>query len=83
MRTQEDGSGGVGRCYQGLGEGLFERFKRLKGRDDVRLERWIELGKIIRIPDRGNSIFNDLKGGMQQFYMRIFTRVACGIRCRE
>ena len=53
----------MGRCYQGLGEGLFKRFKRLKGRDDVRVERWVELGKIIRIPDRANSIFNDLKGG--------------------
>lgn len=60
-----------------------QELKRLKGRDDVWVERWVELGKIITITDRGNTIFNDLKGRMQQFYMRIFTQVACGIRCRE
>ena len=56
---------------------------RLKGRDDVWVEIWVELGKIISSPDRGNSIFKDLKEGMQQFYMRLFTQEACGIRGRE
>lgn len=37
----------------------------------------------IHIPDRGNSIFKGLRGGVQELHMRTFTQMDRGKQCTK